>query len=432
MQIVMNVIYWLIGMAQLLWFPAGMVVLAVMAVRAGSRTEKKGNKLLLFIGSLIPVVLAGAIWLLLLTIGSVVYKQESVIAVSVLLLIAVWMGLKIFGGWKVKKVRKGFFAVCLCALFVIGSFYGWYFYDQSIVKLNEGQFVLNEYRPNREGSKCAALDEPSELTLSGTLRLDGATALYPVYSAFAQAAYPAEVLLDASPYSDDSIVRCTTTTDAYKALVDGKVDMIFVAGSSDAQAEYARSKGEEMIFTPVGCDAFVFFVNARNPIDSLTVSELRGIYSGEITDWRELGANLGSIQAFQRDEGSGSQSQLVRFMGDTALMEAPEENVIAGMGGIVRSVADYKNYKNAVGYSFRFYVENLMPDDQIKLLAIDGIAPTVENISGGTYPLAGQFYAVHLASNDNPEIAPFLEWILSAQGQELIEKTGYVPLEPKK
>ena len=117
-------------------------------------------------------------------------------------------------------------------------------------------------------------------------------------------------------------------------------------------------------------------------------------------------------------------------MADTPLMEAPEENVLRGMGGIVRSVADYKNYKNAIGYSFRFYVTAMVPDDQIKLLAVEGIAPTVENIASGSYPLSGQFYAVRLASNDNPEIDAFIEWILSPQGQELIQKTGYVPLNP--
>lgn len=432
MQGIMNALSWLIGIVQMFWFPVGLVLLSILGVRAGSKTKKLGNKLLLFIGSLIPVVLAGALWLFLIAIGSVIYRQESIIVLAVLLLLAVWMGLKVFGGWKAKKVRKGFLTVCLCALLAIGSFYGWFFYDQSIAKLNEDSFVLNEYRPNRENSKCVSLDEPSELNLSGTLRLDGATALYPVYAAFAQATYPAEVLSDANPYIHDSIVRCTTTTNAYEALIDGKVDIIFVAGSSQAQAEYARSKGEEMIFTPIGCDAFVFFVNTKNPIDSLTVSQLRNIYSGQITDWSEMGSNLGVIRAFQRDEGSGSQSQMVRFMGGTELMQPPEENVIANMGGIIQAVADYKNYKNAIGYSFRFYAETMMPDDQIKLLAIGGIEPTKENIANGSYPLAGQFYAVHLASNDNPEIEPFIEWMLSSQGQQLIEKTGYVPLEPQK
>jgi len=184
-----------------------------------------------------------------------------------------------------------------------------------------------------------------------------------------------------------------------------------------------------MIFTPIGREAFVFFVNAQNPVNSLTMDQIRSIYSGETKNWKELGADLGKIRPFQRDEGSGSQSALVRFMGETPLMEPEKENVIAGMGGIIEKTADYRNYPAAIGYSFRFYSTEMVRNGEIKLLEINGIAPTKENILNDSYPIASEFYAVHLASNDNPSIQPMLDWILSAQGQSLIDQTGYVSLE---
>lgn len=115
-------------------------------------------------------------------------------------------------------------------------------------------------------------------------------------------------------------------------------------------------------------------------------------------------------------------------MGDMPLMDPPTEDVTDGMLGIIEQVADYKNYKNAIGYSFRFYSTEMVKNDKIKLLSVGGVAPTTENIAGGSYPLGGEFYAVKLVSNENPNVDALIEWALSEQGQELIEKTGYVPL----
>ena len=71
----------------------------------------------------------------------------------------------------------------------------------------------------------------------------------------------------------------------------------------------------------------------------------------------------------------------------------------------------------------------MVQNGEIKLLELNGIAPTKENILNDTYPVASEFFAVHLASNDNPNIQPLLDWILSEQGQTLIDRTGYVALQ---
>jgi len=112
-------------------------------------------------------------------------------------------------------------------------------------------------------------------------------------------------------------------------------------------------------------------------------------------------------------------------MGDIPIIEPIMDDRIDGMGGIIDRTADYKNYKNAIGYSFRFYSTEMVGNDQIKLLSINGVAPTRENIINNSYPIAGDFYAV-TTQNSDPRCAEFIEWILSPEGQELIEKTGYV------
>ena len=193
--------------------------------------------------------------------------------------------------------------------------------------------------------------------------------------------------------------------------------------------------GIELHLTPIGREAFVFFVNNQNPVDGLTVEQIQKIYTGEITNWKDVGGKRQSIRPFQRDEDSGSQSALLRLMEGLPLIEPEEEDRIAGMGGIIRQVASYRNFNNAIGFSFRFYSTEMVKNGDIKLLALNGVEPTKETIRDGSYPISSYFYAVTASpvgqpapETENEDLAAFLNWILSEQGQKIIEETGYVPL----
>ena len=318
-----------------------------------------------------------------------------------------------------------------CALAVFGVLVGTTLWEEHLREISMPEsFDYRDYLPFQEDSSVAKLEE-STLRFgeeSALPRMDGATALYPVYSAFAQACYP-ENLANWERGEVGQLVNCTTTSNAYRKLVDGNCDIIFVAGPSREQEAYAKEQGVELVYTPIGREAFVFFVNPKNPIDGLTLEQIRGVYSGRITRWTELGVRgLGKILPFQRSEGSGSQTALERFvMGDTPLMPAKTEEIMTAMDGIVEQVSSYKNHPNAIGYSFRFYCTALMRGFDVKLLEIEGVAPTVENIENGSYPLASYFYAVTRSDADENTLR-LLDWILSPQGQELVEKSGYTPL----
>ena len=117
---------------------------------------------------------------------------------------------------------------------------------------------------------------------------------------------------------------------------------------------------------------------------------------------------------------------MLRFMGDTPLMEPDKQEVIGGMGGIIEEVADYKSAAGSIGFSFRFYVEGIIKNPDIKMIAIDGVAPTADNIKNGTYPITTPVYAVTYANNPNPNVARLIEWMLSDEAQYIIEESGYV------
>jgi phosphate transport system substrate-binding protein len=124
-------------------------------------------------------------------------------------------------------------------------------------------------------------------------------------------------------------------------------------------------------------------------------------------------------------------------MGDTPLMTAPEADYHDMMYEIYRSVAVYKNYRNALGYSFLFYINDMIAEDKIKFLSIDGVEPAAANIANNTYPFANYFYAITIIREPESKIEAeratnaekLIEWILSPQGQYLVEQTGYVPIK---
>ncbi len=294
---------------------------------------------------------------------------------------------------------------------------------------------LLPYDPRNPDNILPRLKESATFRLSdpdGMPVLDGAQAAFPVYGAFALACYENlprlsddEIrLYDARPKTAGP-VTFTNTREGYARLLAGRVDIFFGAEPSRLQYEKAAEQGKEFELTPIGREAFVFFVNARNPIDGLTSVQLRDIYSGRLTNWKEVGGEDEPIIAFQRPEGSGSQTIMLLFMGDTRMAEPLQDHFIGGMGRIMERVSEYRNAPSALGYSFRYFAVGMNKNPNIKLLAVDGVSPTPEHIRNGLYPHGVNLYAVTVNGNPKAAIAPFLEWMRGPQGQELVEKVGY-------
>jgi phosphate transport system substrate-binding protein len=279
------------------------------------------------------------------------------------------------------------------------------------------------YRPFSEGNRLVKPASPVSLRIEAHHpRLDGAIAAFPVYAAFAQAVYAG---LDAA--EAENIVTCTNTVRAYARLADGRTDIFFGAAPSPEQRGYAAAKGLQLSETPIGREAFVFFVHKDNPVRSLTQAQVRAVYSGRVRSWKELGGPDEAILPFQRPEGSGSQTALLRIMEGETLIRPLREEQATGMGDIIIRVAAYQNRKNAIGYTFRWYATALFHSPDIRLLAIDGVEPTPENISNGAYPFTASLLAV-TAGPLSAESKRLLDWITGPEGQSLLERVGYVPL----
>ena len=324
-----------------------------------------------------------------------------------------------------KKMKKVWFIFLSLLVVSCAVYEGRNAYDKSILRVREASVDLRLYAPFAENTKAVVLDTLSTLKLETDLPLlDGATALYPLYSAFAQAVYPKKTY---NLYGSE--VVCSNTIRAYEKLINKEVDIIFVAPPSKEQLEAAETAGVTFRYTPAGKEAFVFFVNSRNPADNLTIEQLQAIYSGEIKNWKEVGGKDESIRPFQRNANSGSQTAFIRFMQGKDIMQPPMKDVVGVMSGIISQAADYANYGNSIGFSFRFYVNEMVKNKEVKILKINGVYPDLNTIANGEYPLASPFFAITSADNNKPDVLKFLDWITSKQGQYLVEKTGYCPIK---
>ncbi len=276
------------------------------------------------------------------------------------------------------------------------------------------------YLPFEEDSDLPKIE--STLKLHDNLPvLDGAAALVPVYAAVIDNVYPEGcVTYEGGKFSDDnfygenfaedSAMQYKNTVRGYQAIVDGTTDILFCAGPSEEQKQYAEEKGVELVYVPIGLEGFVFFVNENNPVDNLTVEEIRKIYACEYKNWSEVGGVNRIINPVTRLEGSGSQTTFEAFMGD---YEIGRKSPFAITGA-------------SIGFSFRYYMDGIVENESVKMLSLNGVYPSAENIQNRSYPIVAQFYAIYRADNDNENIPVLVDWLLSDEGQELIEKTGYV------
>jgi phosphate transport system substrate-binding protein len=221
-------------------------------------------------------------------------------------------------------------------------------------------------------------------------------------------------------------VQCNTTADANENLLAGRCDVIFTAKPSKAQQDKAAGAGTPYTMVPVAKEAFVVFVRSDSPVNNLTSEQVRGIYSGDITNWIQVGGPFEPIVAYQRSEGSGSQTVMEEMvMRGEPMMPAMIEMRSGGMGGGVDDVTNYNNVDGAIGYSFRYYLQEMNSSVDTKMLSIDGVAPTLENIKSGRYPFTVQAYAV-TAGSFNPSTQLLVDWLTSDEGQDFVEQCGYV------
>lgn len=255
-------------------------------------------------------------------------------------------------------------------------------------------------------------------------KIDGSTATIPLSEALASS------LLSMSKDEATKFIKHNTTHNAYVNLIDDKVEIIFVTEPSEEELKLAKDANIELEVIPVVKEAFVFLVNSKNPIKSLSTKQIQDIYQGKINNWKEVGGSDTEIIAYQRTPNSGSQTLMEQqVMKGLKMMDAPK-NVVPDMAGIIDTVANYDNSDKALGYSVYYYANSMYNKNNIKLIAVDGIEPNNTSISTDKYPFTSAYYAVVKKSTPQDSSSrKLLNWLLSGEGQKVAEAAGYVPMK---
>ena len=107
-------------------------------------------------------------------------------------------------------------------------------------------------------------------------------------------------------------------------------------------------------------------------------------------------------------------------------LDAESNYISDGMADLIAQVGNYDNSGASIGYSYLYYVEGLYKSGSLRVLSVDGVSPTPENLRSGAYPYTVYYYAVYRKGNENAE--RFVNWLTSEAGQRCVRQAGYIPV----
>lgn len=173
---------------------------------------------------------------------------------------------------------------------------------------------------------------------------------------------------------------------------------------------------KHLIEIPIAYDGIAVIVHPANPLTNLRLEDLRGVFTGKITDWQSFGLPPHPIHLITREEGSGTREAFESMV--MAKQEITPAALVQDSNGAVREIVAGDPY--SLGY-----ISAGLVDHRVKALAVDGITPTRENIKNRTYKLVRRFLLVARAAPKGP-VKDFVDFVLSVQGQSLLEAEGLV------
>lgn len=311
----------------------------------------------------------------------------------------------------------------------VGRADDWTRYEQN------SPYALGESKP-LDGYEGVSL-----MSWGNYLSVDGSTVCVPMGMEMARQ------LLNLPEDDLAGFVNFSTTHSAYERLIGGianpsvtvlsqnamledtaPVRLMLGTAPSKEERDMAASAGVTLVQVPVCYDAFVFLVNTKNPVQNLSHEQIVSAYSGKHQTWDELGGTPGMpLRAYQRPQNSGSQTAMEELVMKGEELVAESNYISDGMGDLVSQIGNYDNGPDALGYSYLYYVDALYRDGNIRVLSVDGVAPTAENMRSGAYPYTVCYYAVY--REGDAEAAKLVDWMRSEAGQKSIAQAGYVPYD---
>ncbi len=215
------------------------------------------------------------------------------------------------------------------------------------------------------------------------------------------------------------------------ALINGTVDIANASRKmKDKEITEAQANGIEPVEFTVAIDALAVIVHPDNPVNQLTIEQLADIYTGRITNWKEVGGLDESIVLLSRETNSGTHVYFLEEVvrqgdGENTDIFAPQTLLMPSSVGIT---SELQRNPNAIGYDGLGYVTE---HEKMIAVAKDSdspyVLPSVESGADGSYPIARGLY-MYTAGEPSGDIADYLTWIKGPEGQQIVAELGFVPL----
>ena len=210
------------------------------------------------------------------------------------------------------------------------------------------------------------------------------------------------------------------------ALINGTTDICAASRTMKAaEKEKLRDRYNNTgVEIPVARDGLAVYVNAASPLAEISIPDLKGIFSGKITNWKQLGGPDANIIVYSRENSSGTYV----FFKETVLQGAdftPRAQTMPGTAAVVNAVS---KEKFGIGYGGAAYAKGIKILKVKKDAGSPAINPEKATVLNGTYPLARPLF-FYLRAKQTGDIKSFIDWVLSADGQAIVEKVGYYPVK---
>lgn len=256
-----------------------------------------------------------------------------------------------------------------------------------------------------EGGSSAGQTEE----VSGNILLNGSTSMENVVNALN------EVWNQNNPNAQAE-GQYTGSGDGIKAVADGTAD---IGDSSRALSDDEKAQG--LVENVIALDGIAVVTDPNNTVSNLTKDQLVQIYTGQITNWSEVGGADQQIVVIGRESNSGTRGAFEELLEIEDQCKYAQE--INSTGGILSTV---QSTPGAIGYSS---LADLT--DDVKALSLDGVEPTVDNVKAGTYALQRPFVMATKGTIDEQEaqVKAYLEFVLSAEGQAIVADCGLITVE---
>ena len=209
------------------------------------------------------------------------------------------------------------------------------------------------------------------------------------------------------------------------ALLNGSTDIAnasrpMKSGEIEKLQQKFQSNGIEI---PCAKDGLSVFLNNENPVSELTIEQLGAIFSGKITNWKEVGGEDSKILLYGRESSSGTFEFFKEHVLKTDFSKYCQ--TLPGTAAIVNAV---KKDKNGIGYGGAAYAEGVK-DCKVKIdAATPGVLPTAETIKDKSYPISRYLY-MYVKTAPTGDTKAFIDWIISPEGQKMVQEVGYYPLQ---